>query len=514
MTMQLIGGEMPPWSDLDPSQGRGPVRGPVFARLMATATGRTLVVGPHDPRVIDAAPVEHLTLLVRGVADAQVLTERYAGRSGVTVYCGSLAQVGDDVRFDTVIALDGLGRLASTEGAQPGWADTLGSLAGLLAPGGRLVLAVENFLGVHRLAALPDASDDAEWTPASAYDPTRPAGLARVRAQVQRAGFAITTTYAAFGSPVAPTVLLGAEILADDLVSGFLEATVRRACLPLRDVLADPGHLAVNALRHGVAAELAPAWILLARRGPGDDAPAGSVGATTPAAIVAAGAHHLDIRADEIGFRWANGVEHGKAVPVGPTLESVLIGACLRRDLPEVRELLTTWQSSGAAGVPADHVIVGLDGDLTGLVTAGPPAEALRAFAATLIDDGLPHPWPAPADADDLAGTLAAMAGVVPASVMDDLVDVAQPRRAAVLREVIVARDRLARELEEARAQAQWYEETLDANETALTEARRTIELLSGSGPARFGMAMMGGARVARRRVSGLARAAQGLRRR
>ncbi len=514
MTIQLIGGEMPTWSDLTTSRGRGPVRGSVFIPLMATATGRTLIVGPHDPAVIDAAPAPHVTLLVRGVSDAAALADRYADRPGVTVCCGSPEQLGDDVRFDTVVAFDGLGRLASTEGSQPGWADALRSLTDRLAPGGRLLLTVENFLGVHRLVALPDASDDADWTPAAAYDPTRPAGLTRLRTRLRHAGFDVTSTYAAFGSPTAPTVLLGEEILADDRLRGFLEATVRRACLPPRDVLADPGQIAVNALRHGAATELAPAWVLLARFDPAGADTIGSIDASLPAAIVATGSRHVEISTDDRGFRWASGTDADEFVPAGPTLESLLIGACLRRDLVTVREALTTWQSSATAGVPADHVIVGPGGDLTGLVPSGAPAAALRAFATMLIDEGLPHPWPAPDDVDDLAGTLAAMAGVTPASVVDNLVDVAQPRRAAVLREVIVARDRLARELSEAEAQSQWYEETLDANETALREARRTIDLLSGSGPARLGMAMMGGARVARRRVRGLTRTMRELRRR
>jgi hypothetical protein len=65
-------------------------------------------------------------------------------------------------------------------------------------------------------------------------------------------------------------------------------------------------------------------------------------------------------------------------------------------------------------------------------------------------------------------------------------------------RELTADRDRLARELAEAHAQARWYEETLTAREAALDQARRTVDLLSATGPARAGRAFLGGVRAAR----------------
>jgi hypothetical protein len=515
--LRLIGGEMPVWSDLDGNHGPGPVRGQVLAPLLATASGRTLVAGPHDPALIDALPADDLTLLVRGVPDAEALAARYADRPGVTVCCGGPEKLAAEPPYDTVVALDGLARLSSVEGVELAWGEAFGLLLAALRPGGRLLLAVENFLGLHRLVALQAEVTDSDWVVAGEHDPSRPAGLARVLARLGGAGLDVARTYAAYPAPTAPTVLLGGEILADEELRGFLEATLGRACIPLRDVLTDPGRLAVGALRHGAAAALAPAWVMLARRAPdtADAPPAGEPAAEVapPEALVAGGPDRYDIRRRPAGgwTRRRDGIAEIEAVPRGRTLESLLIEACLRRDLPTVRELLGAWQEGAAGGVAADQVIVGADRTLTALVPAGQPAAAVRAFATTLIGGGWAHPWPAPADEDDLTLTLAAMAGreldpAALAAVAGDGPD--RPARdrpdARAFRELAATRDRLARELAEARAKALWYEQMLTSRENSLNRAERIIELLSGSGPARAGRALVGGMRAAR----GTARAA------
>ncbi len=481
MTIRLIGGEMLAWSDLDGGHGPGPVRGSVLAPLLGTAHGRTLVAGPHDPALIDALEVTDLTLLVRGVPDAEALAARYADRPGVAVWCGSPEKLAGEPPFDTVIALDGLARLSSVEGVQLSWSGALELLIGALRPGGRLLISVENLLGLHRLVALPPALTDADWTPSDASDPTRPAGLPRVRARLNVAGLAVGRVYAAFPDPSAPTALVGPEILADEDVHGFLEATVGRACIPLDATLTDPARLAVRAVRNGAATELAPAWILLAQREPAGE----MFTSALPVAIVVGGTIH------EGWTLRSNGVD--RPLPDGRTLEDLLISAALQRDLPALRDLLGSWQSGAAAGVPADQVVVGPDGTSTALVDPVGSAAAIRAFAAALIRGGFAHPFAATVGEADLAAALALMAGVA----LDPAPD-PEPDRATYA-ELVAARERLAQELAEARAKALWYEKTLTARDDALKRAQRVIELLSASGPAKAGKALMGGAKAARR---------------
>ncbi len=545
---RFIGGETLVWSDLDGTHGPGPVRGAALTPLLAAARGRILIAGPHDPDLVDAALIDaaltdaaltdaaltdaaltdaaltspafvdaapggDLTLLVRGVPDADTLATRYAGRPGVTVLCGGAEKLAAEAPFDTIVALDGLERLSSVEGAQLSWGEAFAQLVGLLRPGGRLLLGVHNHLGLHRLVALPPAVTDSDWAPVGAHDATRPAGLARVLARLGGAGLAVRAAYAAFPGPVAPGVLLGAALLADEEVTGYLGAVLGRACAPVTGVLTDPARLAAEALRHGAAAELAPAWVLVADREEAPHPAAGVAdgrdlhrrpGGPLPDGVVGGDEIRRDPAAGWVRLRGGR----AEALPRGRTLQDLLLAACLRRDLPAVRELLGAWQAGAAAGVPADQVVAGDDGGLTRLAPAGEPTAALGAFAATVLRGGFPHPWPAPAGEADLARTLAAMAGIDPEGGTDP--GGAAPARAdepvPCVRDLLVERDRLRRRLAEADAKAQWYERMLTARDDALQRALRINALLTGSGKARTGVVLVEGARLARRTVRAVRR--------
>ncbi|MGX6600525.1 hypothetical protein ACWKSP_00090 [Micromonosporaceae bacterium Da 78-11] len=475
--MNLIGGEMTGWSDPG-------VHGEVLGALLAQVRGRTLVAGPHHSTLLDAVPAGQLTVLVRGVPDAA----RLAARPGVTVLCGSLAKLAAVEAYDTVVALDGLGRLRSVEDEVDGlsWADDLALLAGVLRPGGRLLLGVANPLGLHRLVALPPTPGDDEWV---AGDELRPGGWPGLPAHLRRAGLSMYAGYAAYPDPAAPTVLLGPDVLADPELGGFLEATLRTAVTPIGPVLADPRRLAADAVRHGLAAELAPGWILVAGR-----APAAPDEAARPGALIGADV----VRRDAAG-RWVQ--RDGEAVPLGRTLHDLVLAAALRRDLPAVRELLTSWLGGPAAGVPADRIVVDAAGHPHPLDR--PDASAvvgLRCLAADMIDRGCTYLWPGPADVGELTGLLAALTGreLDPAPV-----DRAGP---VAFRELLIARDRLTRELAEAQARLQWYDRMLTTRDDELKRLRRVNTVLAATVPGRAAAASIGGLRAGRRAVRAVVR--------
>ncbi|GGQ47850.1 hypothetical protein GCM10010166_14930 [Couchioplanes caeruleus subsp. azureus] len=451
------------WSDLDGRHGPGPVRGPAWAPLFASARGRTLVAGPHDAALVRRAGSGDLAVLVRGLPDA----ERLAASLDAAVYCGGIAKLPAEERFDTVLALDGLERLASAEGDEPDWGERLAGLAAVLRPGGTLVLGVANLCGVHRLTAAPRPLTDSDWTPAAAHDRTRPAGLAGVPEALAAAGLDVVRTYAAFLDPVAPDVLFDVAVLGDDTIRGYVEATLSRGTVPAAGTLSDPVALAVDAAAHGLAPALAPGWVVVARHRPARDA------GTLPDVLTATGA------------AWR------RDLPPGRTLSSLVAGAAARRDLPGLRAILTRWQAGPHAGVPAGQMIIGPGGERTALVPAGDPDAALHDLAVSLLRGGA-HPWPAVTGPADLAATLGAMTGrdVDPRH----LPAAAAPASVAGL---IADRDRLSRELAAARAQLTWYEESLDAAESDLARARRTVELLSARGAARAGRRLAGGVRAA-----------------
>jgi SAM-dependent methyltransferase len=534
MNPRSIGGGMQFWSDLNGDHGPGPARGSVLTALLATASGRTLVAGPHAPGIIDSlvasTTVTDVTVVVRGMSDAEALAVRYAGRTEVAVWCGSPEELPVDEPYDTVVALDGLARLSSVEGRELTWQEAFALLVAALRPGGRLFLAVPNDVGIHRLAALPAAATDSDWAPAG-YDDGRPAGLDQVRVALADAGLDVVHTYGAFPRPVAPTTLLGGRLVADESVRGAVEAIVGRACATQTDVLTDPRRLAIEALRAGALEWLAPAWVVVAERATwpsdvatthaGADQTVSMKAPTLPEAIVGTGESCVEIRRD--AGRWlrraagkgqpAGNARHGgngghggngrhggngfgsalDALPAGRTVEDLVTEAGVRSDLPAMRALLGAWQGGEFAGVPADQVVAGPDGTLAALTRPADPATALLSLAAELTRRR--HPWPAPGGPADLARALAAMAGV--SRDVTSPPDV--PANGWALRDVIADRERLSCELAETRAQLRWHAEMLAERDAELSRARGVIDLLSRRGPARLGAALIGGAKAARR---------------
>jgi hypothetical protein len=482
----LIGGEMLHWSDAAPAGG------PALRPLLHAAAGDILVAGPHAAGLLDALPPGRVTVLVRGAADAQAL----AGRPGVTVWCGSIEKVAAVPAYDTVVALDGLDRLRSAEADDAPWDDTLAHLVALLRPGGRLLLGVENLFGLHRLVAVPPALTDAQWVVPSEHDTARPAGPAALRARLAAAGLTAVRDYAAYPAAAGPAALLGPEILAAAPLAGFVGAALASACADLPGALADPARLAAAALRHGLAADLAPGWVVLAQRpggpgaGGGFELPDVPGGFDAPDAVV--GAREIRLADDDL--------------PRGRTLAALLLAACHRRDLPAVRELLGRWLDGPAAGVPADRVVVDGDGRFTGLAPAGPPLVALRHFAGLVIRAGHAELWPAPADEAELTALLAGMAGreVDPADVPPG-----EPGPGTV-RELTMARDRLTRELAEARAKHEWYEQILRTREAELKRVRQVNAVLSATVPGRAARTVVSGLRAGRRAVRSVVRRARG----
>ncbi|MFF5215206.1 hypothetical protein [Micromonospora sp. NPDC000442] len=513
--VHLLGGEMLAWSDLDGAHGPGPVRGPGLAALLSVASGRTLAVGPHDHHLLDALPLADLTVLVRGLPDAEALAVRYADRPGVRVCCGGPENLAGTPPYDTVVALDGLDRLDSVEGTQLSWGKAFDLLVSVLRPGGRLLLGAENPLGLHRLLTSPPSSVDSDWAALGEYDDTRPAGPARLRARLTAAGLRIGGAWAAFPSPLAPAALVGTELLADPDLTGFLQAVLGDGtrgpapdgegpvpAVPAAPLLADPARLAGSAVRNGIAVELAPAWVLLGERlpnpltradphaAPARPVEADQTGAAPPAALLVQHGRLREVRRDPVGgWRFTDGA----AVPSGRTVEDLVVAATLRRDLPAVRALLAAWQSGAEAGVPADAVVVTPAGAWHGLTEATEPMLALRRLASRLIDAGLADLWPA----GELVAMLTTMAGRKPGASAEHVAGAG----AGGWRELLMDRDRLARELAEARALQGWYERTLTERDDELKRLRRIVSLLHGTPTARAGRLLLAGARTARSAV-------------
>ncbi|SCL48754.1 hypothetical protein GA0070606_1359 [Micromonospora citrea] len=416
----LPGGEMLAWSDLP--EERLAEGGPLaaLAAHAVPAGARVLLAGPHDPALLDRLAHAEVTCLLRSHPDAVALADRAA-----RVVVAGPAGLPADERYDVVIAGAGLDAVESVEGARLGWAGVLDRLAAALRPGGTLLLRLDNPLGLHRLVAASPwyaRRDDAAWTIGGVLDADRPANLEQLRGRLGDLGLRADACFAAYPHPATPTALVDADALARRTTSGFLDAALHGACsgpAARGTVLQDPARLAVDALHAGRAAELAPAWLVLAHRtgdpaGP-DPAAAGRThaapagvrqAAPRPAAAAAAdgtagdaaarssgglpvalvqtgppGAGVVEVVDGPDGWRWraeTSEVRGGAAapfasrlaayrdpgalagpVPEGRLLRTLLLDGCLRRDTDTLRRLLRGYARWLAGQVDADGRLAG-----------------------------------------------------------------------------------------------------------------------------------------------------------
>ncbi|GID96422.1 hypothetical protein ACFQFC_21645 [Amorphoplanes digitatis] len=470
MNYELIGGEMADFSD------REPVGGALAAYLIGLLRplgGRVLLAGPHAPALVGTlAEFAEVTCLVRSQPDAAAL----AGR-GATVLCGSLAKLTGAERYDAVVALDGVDRLCSVEGPQYDWAESVRALHRVLRPGGALLLSVENELGVHRLvdrATVTFAHTTDAWRPEGEFG-TKPGSPDRLESRLAAEGLTVGWLGAAWPLPAAPAFAATPAALRDG-PSGALSAAATAsvaAAFAGRPVLSDPRRLTAAAIRAGVGAEFAPCWLALAFRG-------AELGVLVPPVLTGAGP-----AAD---------------LPAGRVLEELLIGACLRHDLPAIRRLLAGWVArEPAAGF--DNVLV--DGDTYTVLdparATGEPGAVLREFAETLLAGGYAQPWPAAADVPSLTVILlaaAGLAGTVPAA--GDV-----PAAPDSLREHEEQVRRLEEQLADAAARVAYAETELIHRDAELRRARLQIDAFAGKVGYRITRL---GARAARRAVRAVRR--------
>ncbi|MFU8849811.1 class I SAM-dependent methyltransferase [Micromonospora sp. SL1-18] len=592
--VMLPGGEMLAWSDLrtaDGPAGGGPIA--VLAARVVPAGARVLLAGPHEPAFLDQLAHAEVTCLLRSHLDGAALASLAADRA-VRVIVGGPAGLPAGETYDVVIAASGLDPVESIEGARLGWEAVLATLVGTLRPGGTLLLRLDNPVGLHRIVDVSPwyaDRDDAAWTIDGVLDSGHPANLDQLRGRLTGAGLTPDACFAAYPHPAAVTAMVATGDLDRETSVGLFDAVLHGACTggyADRRVLQDPARLAVDALHAGLAGALAPAWVVLARR----DAVPGADRADLPVALAQTGPPGvgvIEVVAAAHGWHWRVTDPPTRAepsvgpyasrtaayrdagaltgpVPPGRLLRTLLLDACLRRDLDTVRTLLSgyaRWLDSHAvdgwvSGAPAlagvDNVVVAGD-EFAVLDPSWQAAEPLAVdvalartlwrFASVLVTGGYAHPWTSTLDLAGLTVVLGGMAGreldraTVAAAVETEAAVVAAlrgldaegrltlvdelgaleptspppgPESYQQLREAWL---RQREELGRVRAVLGWTEDLLTSRERALRRADAMIKLLNGSVSYRVGRLVITPARWAKRAArAGKRRLRQALRRR
>ncbi|HKD97998.1 MAG TPA: hypothetical protein VKB69_10395 [Micromonosporaceae bacterium] len=415
----LVGAEMRTGSD--PVGSLATLVEPYLGHLLAGAS-TVLFAGAHPvPVVAHALTGRKVTVLVRRAPDAEALAAdpRLATAS---VICGAVDAVPGG--YDLVVALAGLDGVTTPDGAAQDWSAALRALAGQVVPGGTLVVAARNAFGLTRLNAV--ASGDGR---ADGYEVGHEALLAGLR----DVGMASSARLAVYPDLLDARLVIHRDLLDDVSVrdlAGRLVAAAAGGAEPTV-VATDPVRLARDAVRHGMAYAVAPAWVVVARH---------QHLSQDPVPVVAVGCHDGSdpyvtdrtgmtgpVLADNPALGW----QRLRRVPAGPLLSEEIVDACGRHDLVAVRSLVTryaTW-----LGVPAEpgesdlvpwatavpSAVVDDGNDLWPVAVGTEPGGPARPVflrgmfevAVRLQSAGLPHPWSVTLTPARLAVRLVSMAG-------------------------------------------------------------------------------------------------------
>jgi hypothetical protein len=532
--VQLLGGEM-----LRSSDAPGPAPGAIdeLVSRVTVAGDRVLLAGPHQTSLLDllAGRGARVTCVMRSLPDAQETARRYADHDAVTVACGGIEKIVASEEYDLVLVPSGLERTLSTDSPQMPWPEVLRHLAGRLKPGGRVIVTVENDLGLHRLsdAMSPTAHrDDEDWGAGAGPVAGRPSTQEGLAAALAEAGMTPERSYAAFG----PSLLVQKDLQLPAQTLASLVAMASGGEFTGRPVVSDPRWIARGAVRAGLTAHLAPGWVAVARKGMAE-------GRELPAALIAEGAgdwavvSELSLTPDGHVERRLCGGERARRLrsagdvtrdpdrlhtrlPVGFTVEEALFAACERVDLRGCRALLreyAAWLGKHAVDglvdgrmvfATLDNVVIEPHGHT--LVDASWEwarplpvehvlARVLRRFVLRLLATGQRHPWPNNLDIDGVCTTLHAMCGYPakgPAREMGvtleaEIVSLQQGRPIAKVleqvlrgspaygrRELVAVNARLTDQLAMLQERCAWSDDKLAAKEAQVRKLQGQVERL------------------------------------
>lgn len=202
------------------------------------------------------------------LARARVAAARTAELPGVAVFNGEISDVPQVPTYDLVVVVGVLEYVGGGAAAVAPYVEFLRTLRGVLRPGGRLVVAIENRLGVKYLAGAPEDHSGQVFHSVEGYPqdgPARTFSRRRLVALAEEAGFGATQVLGAF-----PDYKLTRVVYDDRLLTDAAELAVRIPRFPSPDwavprpPLLDEARLWAELVDAGAAAELANSLLLVA----------------------------------------------------------------------------------------------------------------------------------------------------------------------------------------------------------------------------------------------------------
>lgn len=211
-------------------------------------------------------------------ARARVAARRTAALPGVTVVNAEVQDLPDVPAYDLVVVVGVLEYVGNGGADEAPYVEFLDRLRRTLRPGGRLVLAIENQLGVKYLAGAPEDHSSEVFHSVEGYPedgPARTFSRRQLAGLLAKAGYADSQVLGAF-----PDYKLTRIVLDDSLLEAAPSLAVHVPSFPSPDwvvprpVLLDEGLLWQELVTAGVAGDFSNSFLVVAGTAGGEGAPA------------------------------------------------------------------------------------------------------------------------------------------------------------------------------------------------------------------------------------------------
>ncbi|WP_419926512.1 methyltransferase domain-containing protein [Candidatus Poriferisocius sp.] len=216
-----------------------------------------------------------VTAVEASAARAELIAHRCAGLGGVEVLCGPLEGLGADRReaFDVVLLVGVLEYAGTSPGGGDGPYALLEQVVDALAPGGVVVLAIENRLGLKYLLGFPEDHLGLPWAGLEGYRDGEPTTWSRreLAQMLADAGLAAQKWLYPFPDYKLPAAVLAEEIyhqpggvdMVDQLVGHPASSEYSRPVL-----VADDRAAHIGLLEAGLGPDVANSFLVVAGRHP------------------------------------------------------------------------------------------------------------------------------------------------------------------------------------------------------------------------------------------------------
>lgn len=484
--VRLDRGAMQNWSDLSEV---GATASAAMRALVADLVGesdRVLVVGPTAMDIVTelAQVAAELTVVSRSIPDCAAYGEALVNATNVSIVCGDLLNIEHKIpAHDVVLVMEDLARVPSLEDTTPTWDSVFDAVRACLVPGGKLLMAVENELGLHRITSLRSRyteNDNGAWDVISTFDASRPRTREALHAKLSGAQLGDGEVVDVLPTWDDHTLLVRHADTAS--ASGRLLVSALTLSSPaLRRLGADPTRVTRAAVMADRVLEMSSGWLVV-------------VGAPSPE-------HRFTVEASTTTGRTLTFVDTGEGriesagtavkLPAdGALFGEAALDACASGDAARFRALVRRWWDF-AQGAAREGSLEARTADLRfdnlielpggGFVQIAPADEAVsldRAAWSAIVDlvsviraRGARHLWPAATDDRTMAATIGAMAGVPASENLDQLIGARETQLGLPASDVsglLAVIERLEEKNKALASRANWFENRLSQREREL----------------------------------------------